>query len=72
MFEALMWKAVKTLAIGALPHVRHVALRAAAPAAVVNVASARNRTLLLAGAALAVTALVARRRASKRGATPRS
>lgn len=67
-----MWKAVKTLAIGALPHVRDVALRAAAPAAVVKVASARNRTLMLAGAALAVTALVASRRASRRGAARRS
>ena len=66
MLETLMWKAVRTLALSALPHVGHAALRAAVPVAVVRLTSPKNRTLVLAGAALAVTALVASRRAATR------
>lgn len=79
MWEMLMWKAVSVVAKRALlPRVKRAAVLAIAPVAVSRVASARNRTLVLAGAALAVTALVASRRAGRsraaglvRGALPR-
>lgn len=78
MWEMPMWKAVRVVAAKTLlPHVKRAALVAVAPVAVSRLASPRGRTLVLAGAALAVTALVASRRASRsraaglvRGALP--